>query len=426
MRVLLVNKFHYRKGGAETYYLTVGSELERMGHEVAYFSMKHPNNLPCKWDKYFVTQREYNNVRNPILAVRDGLALIYSHEAKRNFQALCEEFKPDVIHLNNVHRQITLSILDAPYLQDHHVPVIYTAHDHVSVCPAYLMMDGEGKVCNRCVEDHRYRHCIEHKCVKGSRAKSALAVAEASFYRHHGLYNKIDAVIAPSEYMKAKLVEGGWPKDEVVARKNFASREILERAKRGDDSSRASENPYFLFFGRISKEKGIDVLVDAFRNVAADIPRWHLIVAGDGPERASLEDSLVGDDISDRISFVGFKSGSALNDLISNAAFAVSGSRCRENMPYSVIESFAAGTPSVASRIGGIPELICDGVTGFLCEPGVVSSMESGLSAAAKLYSDVRGYRAMQSRCRCFVLEHCDQDEYMGALVALYERLIHG
>ena len=115
MKILLVNKFHYRKGGAETYYLTVGSELERMGHEVAYFSMKHPNNLPCKWDKYFVTQREYNDVKNPLSAVRDGIALIYSPEAKRNFQALCEEFRPDVVHLNNVHRQITLSILDAPY-----------------------------------------------------------------------------------------------------------------------------------------------------------------------------------------------------------------------------------------------------------------------------------------------------------------------
>lgn len=426
MRVLLVNKFHYCKGGAETYYLTIGSELERMGHEVAYFSMKHPNNLPCKWDKYFVTQREYNNVKNSLSAARDGLALIYSYEAKRNFQALCEEFEPDVIHLNNVHRQITLSILDAPYLRDHHVPVVYTAHDHVTVCPAYLMMDGEGKTCDRCVEDHRFRHCIEHRCVKGSWAKSALAVAEASFYRHHGSYNKIDIVIAPSEYMKAKLVEGGWPKAKVIARKNFVSGELLERAKRCDVSAEATDEPYFLFFGRISKEKGIDVLVDAFRNVAAVTPGWRLIVAGDGPERASLEDSLRDTGVSTRISFVGFKGGTELQDLISNAAFAVAGSRCRENMPYSVIEAFAAGTPSIGSQIGGIPELICDGVTGFLCAPGDVSSMEMGLLAAIKMYSNVKEYKMMQERCRSFVLEHCDQEGYMGALVALYERLIHG
>ena len=153
MRILLVNKFHYRKGGAETYYLTVGSELERMGHEVAYFSMRHPDNLSCEWDKYFVTQREYNNVKSPLKAARDGMALIYSPEAKCSFQALCEEFRPDVVHLNNVHRQITLSILDAPYLRENKVPVFYTAHDYVTVCPGYLMLDGGGRVCDACLED---------------------------------------------------------------------------------------------------------------------------------------------------------------------------------------------------------------------------------------------------------------------------------
>ena len=170
MRILLVNKFHYRKGGAETYYLTVGSELERIGHEVAYFSMRHPDNLPCEWDKYFVTQREYNNVKNPF-------------KAKRNFQALCEEFRPDVVHLNNVHRQITLSILDAPYLREKKTPVFYTAHDYVTVCPGYLMLDGHGRVCDACLEDGHFRHCFERRCVKGSRAKSALAAMEASFNR---------------------------------------------------------------------------------------------------------------------------------------------------------------------------------------------------------------------------------------------------
>ena len=228
MRILLVNKFHYRKGGAETYYLTVGSELERMGHEVAYFSMRHPDNLPCKWDRYFVTQREYNDVKNPLKAARDGMALIYSPEAKRNFQALCEEFRPDVVHLNNVHRQITLSILDAPYLRENKVPVFYTAHDYVTVCPGYLMLDGDGRVCDACLEDRRYRHCIERRCVKGSRAKSALAAMEASFNRAHKSNRRIDRVIAPSRFMRSKLIEGGWPEGKVVFLQNFADDAILD------------------------------------------------------------------------------------------------------------------------------------------------------------------------------------------------------
>lgn len=249
MRILLVNKFHYRKGGAETYYLTVGSELERMGHEVAYFSMRHPDNLPCKWDKYFVTQREYNNVRNPLKAARDGVALIYSPEAKHNFQALCEEFRPDVVHLNNVHRQITLSILDAPYLRENKVPVFYTAHDYVTVCPGYLMLDGDGRVCDACLEDGRYRHCIERRCLKGSRAKSALAAMEASFNRAHKSNQRIDKVIAPSRFMRSKLIEGGWPEDKVIFLQNFADDAILDRAANAGADATDRENPYLLFFG---------------------------------------------------------------------------------------------------------------------------------------------------------------------------------
>ena len=131
MRVLLVNKFHYLKGGAETYDFALAEGLQAMGHEVARFSMKHPNNVPSKWDKYFVEQREYNDSTSPAKKVADGLALIYSNEAKRNFQALCEEFQPEIVHMSNVHRQITLSVLDAPYLRQHKVSVVYTAHDYI-------------------------------------------------------------------------------------------------------------------------------------------------------------------------------------------------------------------------------------------------------------------------------------------------------
>lgn len=423
MRVLLVNKFHYRKGGAETYYLTVGSELERMGHEVAYFSMKHPDNLPCKWDKYFVTQREYNNVKNPFAAARDGMALVYSPEARRNFQTLCEDFRPDVVHLNNVHRQITLSILDVPYISEHKVPVVYTAHDHVTVCPAYLMMDGEGNVCDRCVVDHRFRHCIENCCIKGSRVKSALAVAEASFCRAHGSYDKIDVVIAPSEYMRNTLIQGGWPAGKVIARKNFASKAIFERAWTVA-SIEKRESPYFLFFGRVSVEKGIDLLVPAFVDFSRAFPGWRLVIAGDGPDAASLAAQIDSLGMASRIEYVGFKHGRELQSIIANAAFSVSASRCRENMPYSVIESFAAGTPAIGSRIGGIPELILENETGYLCEPADMVSMQRALCLAAELFQDEMQYADMSRRCQQYVSHKCSQDAYMNDLVDLYQSML--
>ena len=427
MKILLVNKFHYRKGGAETYYLTVGSELERMGHEVAYFSMKHPNNLPCKWDKYFVTQREYNDVKNPLSAVRDGIALIYSPEAKRNFQALCEEFRPDVVHLNNVHRQITLSILDAPYLKEHHVPVFYTAHDYVTICPGYLMLDGEGRVCDACLEDGKYRHCIENRCVKGSRAKSALAALEASFNRSHHSNERIDRVIAPSRFMRSKLIEGGWPEGKVLALQNFADDAILARASgvTGDVTDR--ESPYLLFFGRLSAEKGVDVLLRAFDAAAPSLPRdMRLIVVGDGPDAAEFRELAASLDSAPRIEFAGYQTGGALQTYVERASLAIASSRWRENMPYSIVEAFAAGTPVVGTRIGGIPELVTDSVTGFACEPGDVATMADAMVRGAEAFLDAPVYVRMQESCRAYVRENCSRDKFMDQLVELYEEAVNG
>lgn len=427
MKILLVNKFHYRKGGAETYYLTVGSELERMGHEVAYFSMKHPNNLPCKWDKYFVTQREYNDVKNPLSAVRDGIALIYSPEAKRKFQALCEEFRPDVVHLNNVHRQITLSILDAPYLKEHHVPVVYTAHDYVTICPGYLMLDGEGRVCDACLEDGKYRHCIENRCVKGSRAKSALAALEASFNRSHHSNERINRVIAPSRFMRSKLIEGGWPEGKVVALQNFADDAILARASGVANDVTDRESPYLLFFGRLSAEKGVDVLLRAFDAAAPSLPRdMRLIVVGDGPDAAEFRELAASLDGAPRIEFAGYQTGDALQTYVERASLAIASSRCRENMPYSIVEAFAAGTPVVGTRIGGIPELVTDSVTGFACEPGDVATMADAMVRGVEAFLDAPVYVRMQESCRAYVRENCSRDKFMDQLVELYEEAVNG
>lgn len=427
MRILLVNKFHYRKGGAETYYLTVGSELERMGHEVAYFSMRHPDNLPCEWDKYFVTQREYNNVKNPLKAVRDGMALVYSPEAKRNFQALCEEFRPDVVHLNNVHRQITLSILDAPYLGENGVPVFYTAHDYVTVCPGYLMLDGDGRVCDACLEDGRYRHCIENRCVKGSRAKSALAAMEASFNRARKSNRRIDRVIAPSRFMRSKLIEGSWPEDKVVFLQNFADDAILDRAANAGADVTDRENPYLLFFGRLSAEKGVDTLLRAFDAALPNLPQgMRLVVVGDGPDAAEFKTLASSLGCASRIEFAGYQTGGALQAYVERASLAIASSRWRENMPYSIVEAFAAGTPVVGTNIGGIPELVNEGKTGFICEPGDVPSMADAISRGTSAFLDWSAYSMLQRNCRSCVTENCSREKFMNDLVNLYKESIDG
>lgn len=425
LKILMVNKFHYLKGGSETYHFAVGDSLESSGCTVAWFAMDGPKNLPCAQSRYFVSEVDYNGKVSPIRKVKDGLALIYSNEAKRKFNGLLEEFDPDVIHLNLIHRQLTFSILDAPYLRKHAVPVVYTAHDYIPVCPACTMLDGLGCVCDDCLSGS-FSSCVRKRCVKGSLAKSLLAAGEAIYLRRHGSYRKIDRIIAPSQFMKNKLLEGGFPTQQVVYMQNFAKQEILDNAADGTDRT-DRDDPYLLFFGRLSSEKGIDILVEAFINALPSLPgNLRLVIAGDGPERQSVEDRIAaaGPEASGRIELVGYQSGADMRHYTERATLAIASSRCRENMPYSIVEAFALGTPVIGTNIGGIPELVEEGRTGLLCEPGDVESLSQAILRGAALVQDGDAYAKMQKNCRTYVLDRCSQDRYMKDLVALYRELI--
>ena len=444
MRILLVNKYFYRKGGAETYFFALAEGLKALGHEVAFFSMKHPNNEPSRWSKYFVSEKDYVGEISAFKKVQEASTLIYSFEAKRKFEALLEEFKPDIIHMNNVHRQLTLSILDAPYLKKHHVPVVYTAHDYILLCPAYTMVNGRGEVCDACLDRH-FMHATKNICVKGSRAKSALATMEAEFLKFHHSYDKIDLIIAPSKFMKSKLDEGGFA-GKTVAMQNFLTDSQMAMGARVANThkfedTKAGARPYFLFFGRLSKEKGVLTLVKAFMqaaglaqgsaNAQSDdqdaqvIPDvWDLHIVGDGPERGAIEQLIAsaGPQAVSRIHLLGYKSGEDLQREVGNARFTVLSSEWRENMPYSGLESLAAQTPIIGARIGGIPELVEEGKTGVTFESGdavdLLNSMRKCSAVSASSYS------SMQRFCREYVNARCLQNKYALALVDLYERVI--
>lgn len=443
MRILLVNKYFYRKGGAETYYFALAEGLKALGHEVAFFSMRHPSNEPSRWSKYFVSEKDYVGKVSAFKQVQEAATLIYSFEAKRKFEALLEEFKPDVIHMNNVHRQLTLSILDAPYLKRHHVPVVYTAHDYILLCPAYTMVNGRGAVCDACLDRH-FMYAVSNVCVKGSRAKSALAAMEAEFLKLHHSYDKIDLIIAPSQFMKSKLDEGGFA-SKTIAMQNFLTDSQMAMGARVANThkfedAQAGARPYFLFFGRLSKEKGILTLVKAFLQAAglgryADsdaaaghdgfLPdTWDLHIVGDGPEREAIEQLIAsaGPQAVSRIRLLGYRTGEDLQREVGDARFTVLSSEWRENMPYSGLESLAAQTPIIGARIGGIPELVEEGRTGFTFESGNAADLRDVLMKAV----DVRQgeYQHMQHACLEYVRQRCLQMDYVKQLDTQYADLI--
>ena len=188
MKVLLVNKFHYLKGGSEKYYFELGKLLKEHGHEVAYFSMKDEKNITTGDKEYFVEPIDLNKGSK-----LKALDVIYSKKNKKKMEEALDEFKPDIVHLNNFQRQLSASIIDP--IKKKNIPIVFTAHDVQAICPAITMLDNEKNICEKCMHG-KYMNCIKKKCNKGSTLKSIIGALEGYFYRINKIYTKkIDCII---------------------------------------------------------------------------------------------------------------------------------------------------------------------------------------------------------------------------------------
>lgn len=349
MKVLLVNKFHYRKGGSETYYFTLAEALQKRGHEVVFFAMQDKkNNLPCEQEKYFVSNASVSGgIRSKLNMV---LHLTYSKEAYQNMKRLLLDEKPDLVILNLVHKQITLSILDAIREYDPKLPVFWTMHDLIAVCPAYSMCDGRGNICEKCLQGS-FRPCVENRCIKGSLPMSILSKYEAEFIRRKKWYDQVDLYICPSEFYRKKLTEGKFTTRPIVTLRNPLPLGT-EYARSGEDEG------YVLYFGRLSPEKGVGTLIEA-----AKLCGCRLVILGTGPLEAKLKEQAQG---CANIEFKGFQTGKALMDFVKKSRCVVLPSEWYENGPYSAMEAMALGKPLIVSDNGGLPELVENGVNGYV------------------------------------------------------------
>ncbi|MFZ4632502.1 MAG: glycosyltransferase [Patescibacteria group bacterium] len=356
MKILQVNKFYYPRGGADKYFIDLSRELEKDGHEAAIFSMQHPKNLKTPFSEYFVSRFSFNEGSKLNFLKAPG-RIIYSLEAKRKFKKLVNDFKPDIIHIHNIYHQISPSILDVA--KEYKIPVVMHLHDYKLICPNYQLFVA-GRTCEAC-NPKKYCHCIKNKCFKKSLAKSILAALE--MYIHHSvlkIYEKnITTFIAPSGFMKEKLISFSWPENKIKIITNPFSPEL----SRNDNDKNIIEEDYLLYFGRLSKEKGLETLISA-----AAITNSKIKLAGVGPEKEKLE--KISHDLKVNTEFLGFTSGEELKLTILKAKAIIIPSIWYENMPLSLLEALNLGKLVIASNIGGIPEIIKDGQNGFLFKAG--------------------------------------------------------
>ena len=176
MKILLVNKFHYMKGGSERYYFTLADAFKEKGHDVVFFAMKDEKNIACEQEKYFVNNSSVNGgIKSKLNMV---LHISYSKEAYKKMSLLLQEEKPDLVILNLVHKQITCSIIDAIKDYNDKLLIFWTMHDLIAVCPSYTMLDGNGNICEKCLNKD-FNNCRKNKCIKGSTLMSWLSTYEA-------------------------------------------------------------------------------------------------------------------------------------------------------------------------------------------------------------------------------------------------------
>ncbi|MFA5860020.1 MAG: glycosyltransferase family 4 protein, partial [Elusimicrobiota bacterium] len=356
MKVLLINKFLYPKGGDAVVTLETGKLLEKNGDKVVYWGMQHELNPVYKHSGKFVSNIDFNagklGVGRKIKAITD---IWYSFEAKSKVEKVVVEEKPDIVHLNNFAHQISPSVIDI--FKKYSIPVVMTMHDYKLVCPAYSMLSG-GRPCEKC-KDGKYFNCLLNKCTKGSMFKSLVNTAE--MYLHHNImhiYDYVKCYISPSRFMFDKVKEMGL-QGRVEYLPNFIDLSEYEIPA----GAGTLHEPLILYVGRLSSEKGVMTLVKAA--IKSGI-RTEL--AGDGPLRKELE-GVISNSRAGNVKLLGFLSRREVLDKIRQAAVTVMPSECYENNPRAVLESFALGTPVIGSRIGGIPELVVDNLTGWTYEP---------------------------------------------------------
>lgn len=361
MKILQVNKFNYIRGGAEKYFIEISKELEKIGHQVALFSMHHPKNNPSIWSKYFISRISFNEAKLRDRIITPG-RILYSLEAKRKFKKIIQDFKPDIIHIHNIYHQISPSILSIA--KKYNIPVIMHLHDYKLVCPNYQLFVDD-KICYRC-HGGKYYNCLKHKCFKKSFWQSFLATIE--MYLHHKIlkiYKKnITYFIAPSEFMKNTVVNFGWDKNKIKVIYNFS--------EKMNDKISDKIGDYGLYFGRLSREKGIAILIQALS--LAD-KKNKLKIIGTGPEENNLKQLVKDLKLFKRVEFLGYKSGQELQDIIKEARLVYLPSTWNENMPLTLLESLNLRKVVVASKTGGLPELIKDKETGFLFENGNIKEL---------------------------------------------------
>ncbi|MBI4457708.1 glycosyltransferase family 4 protein [Candidatus Uhrbacteria bacterium] len=405
MKIVLANKYYYLHRGAERYLFELEDLLRKHGHETVPFAMADGRNRKTPWEKFFVSPVQTAKVTMDWQGLRTAGRLLYSFEARKKFAALLDAAKPDLVHVQNIYHQISPSIL--PEARRRRIPVVLTAHDYALLAPNYGLFH-DGAICNHTKPD-RYWQAVKYRCVKGSRLASALAAAGMSLHKALGLYEKnVDMVIVQTRFLRDKFIEYGWPAKRLTQPlPPFVDAAAWTPRYEGD---------YALFVGSLTPEKGIDVLIRA----AAGVKSMPLKIVGTGPEEMRLK-ALAKKLKADNVEFCGFLSDDPLVQKYAQARFLVLSSMSYETAGLITLEAYAAGKPVIASKIGGLAEMVRHEKTGLQVAAGDVDELAEAME---KLWSDPARAADYGRQGRAWVERDFSPEKHYDRLMEVYRSIV--
>lgn len=412
MKVAIVNKFFFIKGGQESLMFEEADMLRQNDCQVAFFSMHNPKNIPdYEYSKYFVDYVELSNLGKEyslLGKLKIAKNFIYNQKAANLFEQFILDFKPDIIHCHGIAHQISPSILFVA--KRHNLPVVQTLHDYQLVCPNYTFMLSGKKVCkdHKCLKGSYYK-CMQYKCIKGSAMASTLGMLEAYFNKMTGAYLKnIDKFISPSHFLRNLVMESGVPKTQIDYIPNFINYPQLADNWKNDR--------YFVYAGRLSFEKGLKTLLRAFK----DLPDANLKIIGSGPLEDELKQYKEQNNMHN-VAFLGFVQRENLLSYLRSAQAMILPSEWYENAPMSILECFGMEKPVIVSNIGGMPEMFTPGKTGFLFEPGNVEGLKEQV---CRFLEDPDLCYKSGKAARQEVIERFSKEMHIEKLLNLYNNLL--
>lgn len=403
MRILSIDRFPEVVGGKERYVFELASLLKSHGHNVHQFTFRPSLGTYQGSDSEFWPEPLDTASRSPRHLLRVAAQRLYNLKARDMLGRLLDRHPVDIAH---VHSIFHLSAAVIGELDRRRIPVVWTLHDYQPICPISILFTRDA-VCEDC-RGARFFNAVKNRCSHGDLAISMLNAGEAYLGRLLGVYDRVSAFIAPTRFVLDKFVEFGWDPSRLIHVPHFAP------INRWSAEHPAARGP-ILFAGRLQPQKGVRVFLEALARLKLD-EMQEIVIIGDGPERAALE-SLAQRLLPGRVQFTGYLEYGAIRDWYRRCVFAVVPSVWHEVLGLAILEPYAIGRPVIGSRMGGIPEVIEDGVTGLLVDPGDPAALADAIDRMLTRPADV-ARMGMAARVRAETV--FNPEAHYNSLLAIY------